>query len=418
MTLFNSVLADAATVVPQILMMDFLRYAIGAGGMFLVINIVLSRWLGGRRIRDRAIRGAQIRRELLTSLRTVVIFASVGFSIWLSERLGFPLFDSDPARHGWVWFWMSIPLLIVLHDAWFYWTHRLIHDPRLFRRWHRTHHLSQNPTPFTAYAFDSGEAFVNAIFFFLAGLLLPVSYLAGFVFLVHMMLRNAVGHCGYEVFPRTRDGRPLFGWMTTVTHHDLHHAQAGWNYGLYFTHWDRWMGTENPDYLAAFARAVGKPGAQTRKPGQVIRAGLLAGAMLLATRVALPDRAAHAQERPVAEAMADIEGLWATQGYGAIVRMHACAGDPSELCGTLVWAWDPAEIKPGAIGMLMLSGGAFSDGEWRKGRLTDPATGRVYSGKIRQDSPNMLDLEGCALVFCQSQVWRRLESLPHVTGKV
>jgi sterol desaturase/sphingolipid hydroxylase (fatty acid hydroxylase superfamily) len=39
----------------------------------------------------------------------------------------------------------------------------------------------------------------------------------------------------------------------------LHHAQAGWNYGLYFTWWDRLMGTEHPEYYARFAEAVRKP---------------------------------------------------------------------------------------------------------------------------------------------------------------
>jgi sterol desaturase/sphingolipid hydroxylase (fatty acid hydroxylase superfamily) len=38
----------------------------------------------------------------------------------------------------------------------------------------------------------------------------------------------------------------------------VRHAQGGWNYGLYFTWWDRWMGTEHPDYLARFAAASGR----------------------------------------------------------------------------------------------------------------------------------------------------------------
>jgi len=417
MTHLNSVLADAAAAVPHILAIDFFRYAIGAGGVFLIVNGLLSPWLAGRRIRTRTIPARQIRRELATSLRTVLIFAMVGFTIWLCERLGFPLFDHDPAHYGWPWFWASILVLILLHDAWFYWTHRLIHDPRLFRRLHRTHHLSNNPTPFTAYAFDSGEAFLNAIFFFLAGLLLPVSYLAGFVFLIHMMLRNALGHCGYELFPRTRGGRPMFGWMTTVTHHDLHHAQAGWNYGLYFTHWDRWMGTEHPQYLQRFAEAVRYQGAPAGPARQTVRAGLLAGALALVMVTGAPGRVAHAETAGPAQAMAEIEGNWATEGYGAVVRMHPCAASGSELCGTLIWAWDPKEMEPGAIGRVMLSGSAFERGVWRKGKLTDPENGQTYSGKIRQVSPDTLELEGCALVFCQSQVWRRLESLPHVTGE-
>jgi lathosterol oxidase len=84
--------------------------------------------------------------------------------------------------------------------------------------------------------------------------------LAAFLFTAHMMLRNAIGHCGYEVCPARRDGPPLVGWLTTVTHHDLHHARPRYNFGLYFTWWDRLMGTEDPTYHAEFARAVGQAG--------------------------------------------------------------------------------------------------------------------------------------------------------------
>jgi sterol desaturase/sphingolipid hydroxylase (fatty acid hydroxylase superfamily) len=89
-------------------------------------------------------------------------------------------------------------------------------------------------------------------------LLVPVSWPAFGLFMIHQIARNVIGHCGYELFPARRDGRPLFDWMTTVTHHDLHHAQAGSNYGLYFTWWDRLMGTENPRYLDEFARVVAR----------------------------------------------------------------------------------------------------------------------------------------------------------------
>ena len=89
-------------------------------------------------------------------------------------------------------------------------------------------------------------------------LLVPVPWIAFGLFMLHQIARNVIGHSGYELFPAGKDGKPLFDWMTTVTHHDLHHAQAGWNYGLYFTWWDRWMGTEHPEYLARFA-AVTRP---------------------------------------------------------------------------------------------------------------------------------------------------------------
>ena len=238
---------------------DLTRYFVGAGGVFVVVNLILARWLQGRKIRERSPGAKQMRREILMSIRTVAIFALIGSSIDGLRSVGVIDVYLDPSERGWGYFAFSVAALIVLHDAWFYWTHRLIHNPRLFRRFHREHHKSHNPSPWTAYSFDPGEAALNAIFMPLSLMLITATPFAVFLFLAHMMLRNAIGHCGYEIFPARRKGRPVFDWLTTVTHHDLHHSQAGWNYGLYFTWWDRMMGTEHPLYHEKFAEAVRRP---------------------------------------------------------------------------------------------------------------------------------------------------------------
>lgn len=134
-----------------------------------------------------------------------------------------------------------------------------MHDPRLFRVFHRRHHKSMNPSPFTAYSFDLGEAAIMAAFVPLWLFLVPTQWGVTGLFMLHQIVRNTMGHAGYELMPARADGRPMFDWVTTTTHHDLHHAQAGWNYGLYFTWWDRLMGTEHPEYHARFAAAVRKP---------------------------------------------------------------------------------------------------------------------------------------------------------------
>jgi sterol desaturase/sphingolipid hydroxylase (fatty acid hydroxylase superfamily) len=249
----------AARVYPGILQHDLLRYVIGAGGTFLVVNVLMRRFLARRQIRSERPGGKQIRWEILASLRTVLIFSLVGFGIALAAQHGLLNVYRDPAALGWPYFALNVVMLIVAHDAWFYWTHRLMHRPRLYRWFHRLHHRSNNPTPWTSYSFDASEALVNAIYLPIALILMPTSVLAAFIFTAHMMLRNAIGHCGYEVFPARADGRPLFDWLTTVTHHDLHHARAGTNFGFYFTFWDRMMGTEDPDYHVRFAGAVGRP---------------------------------------------------------------------------------------------------------------------------------------------------------------
>lgn len=274
--MFTALARFAASVYPTILQMDLYRYLIGAGGTFLVINTLLAGWLARRKIRQEKPGWHQMGRELLASLRTVLIFSLIGLSIAVAERLGIiPLYD-DPAERGWAYFAVNVTVLVVAHDAWFYWTHRIMHRPRLFRWFHRLHHRSYNPSPWTAYAFDASEALVNAIYLPLALIVMPTSILAAFIFTGHMMLRNAVGHCGYEVFPARRDGRPLLNWLTTVTHHDLHHARARTNFGLYFTWWDRIMGTEDPLYYQRFAKAAGKlpPEVQTTvAPRQLRNAG-------------------------------------------------------------------------------------------------------------------------------------------------
>jgi sterol desaturase/sphingolipid hydroxylase (fatty acid hydroxylase superfamily) len=157
---------------------------------------------------------------------------------------------------GPIWFWISLALMILGHDAYYYWTHRAMHHPALFRQLHTRHHRSHNPSPFTAYSFDLGEAAVLVSFVVIWPLVVPTSFSVIALFVLHQIARNTLAHCGYELMPATADGRPMFDWLTTTTHHDLHHAQTRSNFGLYFTWWDRWMGTENPTYHAAFAQAV------------------------------------------------------------------------------------------------------------------------------------------------------------------
>lgn len=255
----------------HIVQFDTLRYLLGAGIVFLLVNVVLARWLEGRKIRVKSPTATQMRREVFTSLRTVLVFSFFGTTIWALREIGLIDVYWEASERGWAYFAFNLVALIVLHDAWFYWTHRIIHDPRLFRRFHRTHHKSHNPSPWTAYSFNISEAAINAVFLPLVLIIMPSSPIAIFLFLWHMMFRNALGHCGYEIFPSLRSGRPAMDWMTSVTHHDLHHAQAGWNYGLYFTWWDRMMETEHPLYHEKFAQAVRKPldgsAVGARRPG-------------------------------------------------------------------------------------------------------------------------------------------------------
>ena len=238
---------------------DLTRYAEFAIGVWLLLWIIFAGLLRGRKIREQRPPAKQLVMEFFVSLRSVAIFSAIGLAPFVLEQAGLVHGNAIALSWGPVWFWASLVLIIIGHDAYFYWVHRLMHDPRLFRIFHRRHHRSHNPSPFTAYSFDVGEAVMMGLFVPIWTILIPTQWdVVGF-FVLYQIYRNTLGHSGYELMPARADGKPMWDVFTTTTHHDLHHAQAGWNYGLYFTWWDRLMGTEHPEYYARFAKAVRKP---------------------------------------------------------------------------------------------------------------------------------------------------------------
>ena len=238
---------------------DVIRYVIFATSFWLLLWYALAQPLAGRRIRSQRPPARQLRKEFLYTLRSIAVFSTASLVVTIAHHFGWPKGSKIAASWGPLWFWTSLVLMIVAHDAYFYWAHRLSHIRRLFRWVHRRHHLSNNPSPFTAYSFDWPEAVLMGSFVPLWVLIVPTSWVVVDLFVLHQIVRNTLLHCGIEVMPVRRDGRPRFDWMTTTTHHDLHHGKVGWNFGLYFTWWDRWMGTEHPDYHRHFAAAVRRP---------------------------------------------------------------------------------------------------------------------------------------------------------------
>ena len=234
---------------------DGARYLLGAGLVSLVLYVMCKGFSESRRIQRRRASWADIKREILFSAITVGVYATVALVIVRMEQAGILQVYMGWDEYGYLYAALSLPLVLVLHDAYFYWVHRMMHHPVLFERFHRLHHRSRTPTPWAAYAFAPGEAVLMSGFVPLLTLFIPIHGTVLFVFLAIMILRNAMGHSGVEFHPRGWVDGPL-DVFNTVTHHDLHHQRVRGNYGLYFTWWDRWMGTEFSDYKEQFREAA------------------------------------------------------------------------------------------------------------------------------------------------------------------
>jgi sterol desaturase/sphingolipid hydroxylase (fatty acid hydroxylase superfamily) len=219
-----------------------------AGVAYLIFHLWWKRVFAPRRIQPRTAGEAAIRRDILYSLSSVAIFALVGLGIHHLAWQGWTKLYLRIAEHGWRYFWFSLLVMIVVHDTWFYWTHRVMHWPPLFRVMHRVHHLSHTPTPWSALAFHPTEALVHALIFPLMAMVMPMHPLVGALWLIYMIVINVWGHLGLELLPAGFRRHWLFRWHNTTTHHDMHHRHLTGNYSLYFNFWDRVMKTNHPEY--------------------------------------------------------------------------------------------------------------------------------------------------------------------------
>jgi Delta7-sterol 5-desaturase len=225
------------------------RYFIVAGIFFLLFYILLRPLKRARKIQQRFPKLDDYAREIGYSVITISIFAFVPLLI-----LHFPFisrhtyFYTRFEQHGWLYFFLAFPIMFLVHDTYFYWMHRLMHHKKLFKTFHLVHHKSTNPSPWAAYAFHPLEAIVEAGIFPLFLFTMPIHSLHLFIFFFVMIVYNVYGHLGYELYPRGFNKHWLGKWINTSVNHNQHHQHFKGNYGLYFTVWDRLMGTIRSDY--------------------------------------------------------------------------------------------------------------------------------------------------------------------------
>jgi Delta7-sterol 5-desaturase len=206
----------------------------------------LFAWLTGRvRPGLYAGLGQQIRREVAWSLASAAIYGvPAGLVAWSWQALGWTRIYTRIDEYPLWWLPVSLLVYLLLHDAWFYWTHRWMHRPRPFRIAHAIHHASRPPTAWAAMSFHPIEALTGAVVIPALVFVVPIhAAVLGLVLLV-MTVMGITNHMGWEMFPRRLVHSRLGHWLITASHHQRHHESYTCNYGLYFRHWDHWCGTD------------------------------------------------------------------------------------------------------------------------------------------------------------------------------
>jgi Delta7-sterol 5-desaturase len=225
------------------------RYVIFAGLAFLVFYVLPWEKMHFRKIQERIPKGKDYYREIGSSALTMAIFAAVPVLLIKNNTIRpHTTYYTDIHAHGMLYFYAAFLIMFLMHDTYFYWAHRFMHHPAVFRLVHLLHHRSTNPSPWAAYAFHPLEAIMEvgivAIFLFT----IPIHKFHLLFFFLFMIIYNVYGHLGYELYPKGFRKHPIGRWINTSVSHNQHHQYFTGNYGLYLLFWDRVMGTLRTDY--------------------------------------------------------------------------------------------------------------------------------------------------------------------------
>ena len=187
----------------------------------------------------------QIGREIRWSLYSAAIYGiPTGIVAWGWQNRGWTEIYTDWNAYPLWYLPLSVMLYLFAHDTWFYWTHRWMHQPPLFKAAHAVHHASRPPTAWAAMSFHPLEAVTGAVVIPLLVLFIPIHVGALLSVLLIMTVMGVTNHMGWELFPRRLVHGPAGKWLITASHHQRHHRDYRCNYGLYFRFWDRLCRTD------------------------------------------------------------------------------------------------------------------------------------------------------------------------------
>lgn len=132
------------------------------------------------------------------------------------------------------------------------------------------------------------------------------------------------------------------------------------------------------------------------------------------------------------DASLEVTGLWLSADKRGIIRIYEKDG---QFYGRLVWLKEPEDDQGNTIldsenpdpekrdqpilGLQMVFGLEYSDGEWRNGEIYDPESGKTYSARLRLNGSDRMDLRGYIRlpVFGRTESWTRVDTFPD-EGKV
>ncbi|KAI8065437.1 hypothetical protein BC940DRAFT_304080 [Gongronella butleri] len=194
----------------------------------------------------------QVRLEVTCAVTSIPGFSILTVPWFLGEVNGYSLLyaNAPQTTYEWIYAIASLPAFLFFTDMGIYWIHRFLHHPLLYKPLHKLHHKWIVPTPFASHAFHPLDGYLQSVPYHLYAYLVPMykwSYIFMFVF---VNVWTVLIHDG-NFFLHS-------DFINTTAHHTVHHLYFNYNYGQYFTFWDKLGGSHRRPTAEQYDQALMK----------------------------------------------------------------------------------------------------------------------------------------------------------------
>jgi len=171
----------------------------------------------------------QIINEIWTSIWSLFIMSGLTQVLEIPLLLGYGRIYHSLSDYGVLYLPLSLILFVLFSDSLIYWLHRWLHHPKLYFL-HKLHHRYKETTPFSAFSFHPIDGWIQSLPYHFFPMLFPMHHV------LYQVLLFGVGLWTINIHDRV-----TFNWwgVNGAAHHTFHHTKFNFNYGQYFTFWDR-----------------------------------------------------------------------------------------------------------------------------------------------------------------------------------